>query len=58
LAELLGQDTFDAGPHLLPAPAPLGAIRGPWHCSSRMRMYAAGMHLWPDEFRKYVRIDA
>lgn len=55
-AELLAGEQFDAGPHLLPEQHEKGAIVGPWHCSSRLRIYAAGMHLWPEEFPNYVRI--
>ncbi len=56
LAELLSQDSFDGGPHLLPQSREAGTFLGSWHCSSRLRMYAAGMHLWPDEFPRYVQL--
>ncbi len=56
LAELMSKDTFDAGPCLLPETKGNGIFVGPWHCSSRLRMYAAGMHLWPEQFPNYVQI--
>jgi hypothetical protein len=58
LAELLSNDRFDAGPHLLPSPQPVNELIGNWHCSSRLRIYAAGMHFWPNHFPSYVRVEA
>lgn len=56
-ANILSGDAFDAGPHLLPSPQQEGKIVGKWHCSSRLRIYAAGMHLWPNHFSSYVKIE-
>ncbi|MHB1797917.1 MAG: hypothetical protein ACYCUI_06355 [Vulcanimicrobiaceae bacterium] len=56
LARLLAQAQFDAGPHLRPEPRASGEVSGPWHVSSRLRIYALGMHLWPREFPRLVHI--
>jgi hypothetical protein len=56
LANLMSREMFDAGPHLLPSARVENEIVGKWHCSSRLRMYAAGMHLWPEEFKHYVQL--
>lgn len=56
LAELLANEQFDAGPNLLPTARPKNEIVGAWQPSSRMRIYALGMHLWPEEFPNYVRL--
>ena len=56
LAELMAQEQFDAGSHLLPTRREAGPLRGGWHVSSRLRMYAYGMHMWPRDFPQHVRI--
>jgi hypothetical protein len=58
LAELVAVDEFDAGPHLLPSGVEDARLKRRWHVSSKLRMYACGMHLWPREFSRYVRISA
>jgi nucleoside phosphorylase len=55
LASLLAQDSFDPGPFLLPHSRPQGELSGPWHVSSKLRMYALGMHLWPNDFSSLVK---
>jgi hypothetical protein len=57
LSQLLSKDRFDAGPHLLPSPRPANELIGKWHCSSRLRIYAAGMHFWPNHFPSYVTVE-
>jgi len=54
LATLMASDHFDAGPHLLPSALEKAQISGPWHPTSRLRMYALGMHLWPTDFPRLV----
>lgn len=54
LADVMARDTFDGGPYLLPTAQPAGSAIGPWHVSSRLRMFALGMHLWPNKFQQLV----
>lgn len=56
LAELLAKDTFDGGPHVLPLTLVDKPIQYPWHPSSRLRIYAAGGHLYGEEFRKLIKL--
>jgi hypothetical protein len=57
LARLLSSDDFHFGAHLLPEPVDDEALIGPWHVTSRLRIYALGMHLWPKEFSHLVEIE-
>jgi hypothetical protein len=54
LATLMASDQFNAAPHLLPSAPETAQISGPWHPTSRLRMYALGMHLWPSDFPRLV----
>ena len=58
LAELMACEECDPGAYLLPTALPNGQVQGKWHISSRLRMYACGMHLWPHEFERYVRTES
>ena len=53
-AELLSDDFFDGGKHIIPRPT--NSLVQPWHISSRMRIYAAARHLLGDPFMNYVKV--
>lgn len=55
IANLLSKDTFDGTPYLIKNPTKESAC-GPWHITSRMRIYVAAHHLWGQKMAGYVGI--
>jgi len=56
LAQLLAKDEFDGQPHVLPKPHGDRPIIAGWHPSSRLRLYAAGRHMYGDRFGELVQV--
>lgn len=51
---LLKEDIFDGAPYTLPQPSK--ELKGPWHFSSRMRIYASARHLLDTDILDHVRL--
>lgn len=55
IADLLAQDNFDGGRYLIKNPTG-SPIVGPWHITSRMRIYVAASHMWGKRILEYVSV--
>lgn len=56
IAKLLAQDKFDGGQYLIKNPTK-SPIVGPWHITSRMRIYVTAYHMWGEKnISKYVGV--